>query len=332
MSGSPTRGLLLGALLLCLLRWPSHAIAHDLSFSVLRVRELSPGEFLTSWEQVQGVRDREAAYLLLRPLFPEHCTFAPPRLHCSGAGLSGRLGFAGLGELSASGALIRVEWREAKSQSFTFGAQTPQTLIRPPARQQPASTLAQIAKTFTLLGVEHILFGWDHLLFVLALMWVVTTRIMLLKTISAFTVAHSLTLGMAALRVFQLPVSAVEAVIALSIVLVTLEALRSRRDNIASLTARAPWLVALGFGLLHGFGFASALSSIDVERAQLPISLLFFNVGVELGQLAFVALVSLVSSFARRLPTAHVARGTLLVQHATGGVAMYWFLQRVLSL
>jgi len=149
----------------------------------------------------------------------------------------------------------------------------------------------------------------------------------LLVTVTAFTVAHSITLALATLGVLSVPPAPVEAVIALSIAFVALEILRSRQGN-PGIAARAPWIVAFAFGLLHGFGFAGALGEVGLPAGQIPLALLFFNLGVEAGQLAFIAAVAVLAWLARRLR----ARWFELVPpYVIGTVAMFWVFQRVAS-
>src|SRR6185436_12015613 len=175
-------------------------------------------------------------------------------------------------------------------------------LLRPdaPSFVFGKETAGPAAGGYFVLGVEHILFGIDHLLFVLALVLIVRGVGMLVKTITAFTVAHSITLALATLGVVHVPSAPVEAVIALSIVFVASEILRSRRGE-RGLTERVPWLVAGSFGLLHGFGFAGALSQVGLPANDIPLALLCFNLGVEAGQLAFVVVVFGVLGLLRRL-------------------------------
>ncbi len=179
------------------------------------------------------------------------------------------------------------------------------------------------------LGVEHILMGIDHLLFVLALVLIVRGAGLLVKTITAFTIAHSITLGLATLGYVHVPSAPVEAVIALSIVFVALEILRSRRGE-RGLTERAPWLVAGAFGLLHGFGFAGALSEVGLPANDIPLALLFFNVGVEAGQLAFVGVALGVIALLRRIRMPEWA--TLVPPYAIGGAAMFWVIERTAAI
>ena len=180
------------------------------------------------------------------------------------------------------------------------------------------------------LGVEHILFGIDHLLFVLGLILLVGDVRLLVKTITAFTVAHSITLGLATLGVVRVPQAPVEAVIALSIVFLASELVRQGRGE-TGWTARRPWLVAFVFGLLHGLGFAGALSEVGLPPGDIPAALFLFNVGVEVGQLAFVAAALVLIAAARRLsrPAWRWLEG--VPAYAIGSVATFWLIQRITS-
>lgn len=188
----------------------------------------------------------------------------------------------------------------------------------------------EVAREYFFLGVEHILGGIDHLLFVLALLLLVRSLRRLVFTITAFTVAHSITLVGATLGLIRLPGPPVEAIIALSIMFVAAEVIREQQGR-PSLTARAPWIVAFAFGLLHGLGFAGALEEVGLPETAIPVALLMFNVGVEAGQLVFVAaLVSAALAMRRitRLPFSRVSRA---VSYAIGSVAAFWTIERVAS-
>ena len=187
-----------------------------------------------------------------------------------------------------------------------------------------------VSRTYLGLGVRHILEGIDHLLFVLALMLIVGDVRRLLITITAFTLAHSLTLAAATMGVVHVPQAPVEAAIALSIVFVAAEIVHGLQGRLG-LTARAPWVVAFTFGLLHGLGFAGALSEIGLPERAVPLALLFFNVGVELGQLAFVAVVwTALKAFAHtRIAWPRWAHA--VPAYAIGTVAMFWVVERVLA-
>ena len=187
------------------------------------------------------------------------------------------------------------------------------------------------AGRYTALGVEHILLGIDHLLFVLCLLLIVQGPWMLVKTITAFTVAHSMTLGLATLGLVHVPQRPVEAVIALSIVFLAAEILHARQGRFG-LAYRYPWVVAFGFGLLHGLGFAGALSEIGLPQGEIPVALLFFNVGVEIGQLLFVLAFVLLRQALARLEFHWPRAARLMPVYLVGVVASYWLLQRIGSI
>jgi len=192
----------------------------------------------------------------------------------------------------------------------------------------------EVVRTYTVLGIEHILTGFDHLLFVLALVILVKGLRRLIATITAFTVAHSLSLVAATLGWIHVPGPPVEACIALSIVFVAAEIIRSRAGK-AGITERYPWVVAFTFGLLHGLGFASALAEVGLPPLSIPIALFFFNVGVEIGQLLFIAaILSLAATarwVARRISLEPPNWAWRIAPYAIGGIASYWVLERVAS-
>jgi hydrogenase/urease accessory protein HupE len=181
------------------------------------------------------------------------------------------------------------------------------------------------------LGFHHILQGVDHLLFVLGLLLIVRGRIMLLKTVTAFTVSHSITLAIATLGYARAPLPPLNAAIALSILFLGPEIVRTRRGE-TSLTIRHPWVVAFLFGLLHGFGFASGLSTAGTPKAELPLALLFFNAGVELGQLGFVAIALALERSFRVLEIRWPRAVEALPGYAVGSLGAYWTIQRTVVL
>lgn len=187
--------------------------------------------------------------------------------------------------------------------------------------------LRQVAWTYFVIGVEHILFGIDHLLFVFALLLIVGDWKKLIGTITAFTVAHSVTLGLATLGLVDVPGPPVEAVIALSIVFVAAELIRGNRGR-PGLTARAPWVVSFSFGLLHGFGFAGALNDVGLPQKSIPLALLTFNVGVEAGQLLFVASVLCLHRITKRLHQQLPAWMMDAPAYVIGSMAVFWVLER----
>ena len=188
----------------------------------------------------------------------------------------------------------------------------------------------EVASTYTLLGIEHILAGIDHLLFVLALVILVKGPRRILWTVTAFTIAHSITLALATLGVINVPGPPVEATIALSIVFVGSEIVQQARGR-HGLAARKPWLVAFSFGLLHGFGFAGALAEVGLPQNAIPLALLFFNVGVEVGQLLFIGSVLALSVLVRQLTAGrfHTERASIATAYAIGGIASFWVIDRV---
>ena len=185
-----------------------------------------------------------------------------------------------------------------------------------------------VAGSYWKIGTIHILEGFDHLLFVLALILIVPGWWMLLKTITAFTLAHSVTLALATLGLVNLPGPPTEAVIALSILFLAVEIIHSREGRV-TLTERYPWLVALSFGLVHGLGFAGALSEVGLPESDIPLALLMFNVGVETGQLLFVAVVVAARELLRRLPISWPDQGWRVLPYAIGGTASFWVIERV---
>jgi hydrogenase/urease accessory protein HupE len=223
---------------------------------------------------------------------------------------------------TVSDALVRIQFADGNEWVQRLTPQRPTVVI--PSQQ----TAGGVAAIYLKLGIEHILTGFDHLLFVLALLIISRTMWLLVKTITAFTLAHSITLALATLGYVQMPSRPVEAVIALSIVFVAVEIVHARQGR-EGLAARAPWIVAFTFGLLHGLGFAGALNEVGLPQGHIPTALLFFNVGVEIGQLMFVAAVSALVALLRwsRLRLPHGIE--LVPPYAIGSVAMFWVIQRV---
>jgi hydrogenase/urease accessory protein HupE len=219
-------------------------------------------------------------------------------------------------------ALVRVAYADGTEFVTRLQPDNPSVVIT--AAPGPAA----VAWTYTVLGVEHILLGIDHLLFVLALVLLVKGWRRLLATITAFTVSHSITLAAATLGYVHVPGPPVEACIALSIVFVAAEIIRAHRNG-PGLAERAPWLVAFSFGLLHGLGFAGALSAVGLPPQAIPVALLFFNIGVELGQLAFVAVVLVVMAAGRKLPIRVPQWSWRIAPYSIGGMAMFWMIQRI---
>ena len=199
--------------------------------------------------------------------------------------------------------------------------------VDPAFRVEASPGPFEVVLTYTKIGIEHILTGVDHLLFVLALVLIVNGWRRLVTTVTAFTIAHSITLAAATLGFVHVPSPPVEASIALSIVFVAAEIVRGRQGR-AGLTGRAPWVVAFTFGLLHGLGFAGALSEVGLPQNAIPLALLFFNVGVEIGQLMFISAILAVSFAVSRVPFRNPVWGWRVLPYAIGSVAMFWVIQR----
>jgi hypothetical protein len=312
--------LLALAILLSALLMPAwSASAHEASMTVMTLREIAPGRYIAQWTM-------PPTDLSLQPIFPSHCRWSAPELNCGERGFVGRLSFMGLGS-KQSVATIRVLPRDGPLQAYTVSAAHPiVTVARDPGKDLAA--WLDLADTYVNLGIDHILRGIDHLLFVLGLIWLVRGGWMLVRTITAFTIGHSLSLAAATFGWVGVPERPLNAAIALSIVFVGVEIVKLQRGQVG-LTARFPWVVAFAFGLLHGLGFATALTTLGIPQSTLPIALLFFNVGVEIGQLAFVAVV-LALIWAHRQARATLPRwGAALPAYAIGSVAAFWFLARV---
>jgi hydrogenase/urease accessory protein HupE len=242
-------------------------------------------------------------------------------MECSG-GIAGRkIEIAGL-NVTLLDVLVRIRDRGGPATSH---------ILRPAEPSFIAGAGDSDEWGYLRLGIEHILYGLDHLFFVLGLLLIVRGTKALLKTITAFTVAHTITLALATFGVVRVPVAPVEAVIALSIVFLGSELALFQRGKVG-LTYRSPWVVAFAFGLLHGFGFAGTLARIGIPRTDIPLALLLFNCGVELGQLAFVlAFLAFVHSL-RDLELKWPRWAQQSVPYAFGAVAACWFIQRCASI
>ncbi len=239
-------------------------------------------------------------------------------------GLAGkRIEFAGL-QATITDILARVQLRDGAYSTTLVHPSRPWLEIA--SSQGPLSVFA----TYLTHGVQHILLGYDHLLFVLALMLIVRGTRVLLWTITAFTIAHSITLALATLGVVRVQGPPVEAAIALSILLLAGEIFRVRRGR-PSLTAQWPWVVAFAFGLLHGFGFAGALTAVGLPKNDVPLALFAFNVGVELGQLLFIAVTLGLIALVKRLPLPRplALHALPAATYVIGTLAAFWFVERL---
>jgi hydrogenase/urease accessory protein HupE len=321
---------------------PVRSGAHEVRPGYLELREVAGGSYDVLWKVPARGEYRLALYARL----PEGCSKAPDagsfvggafitrwRASCSDDLVGKRIAIDGLAA-TRTDVLVRISHLDGATQTARLTPDQPYVdVVAAPAR-------AAVARTYFVLGVEHILLGIDHLLFVLGLLLLVGSDRRLIVTVTAFTVAHSITLAAATLGLVHVPQAPVEAVIALSVMFVAAEILRAAQGR-PSLTARVPWLVAFVFGLLHGLGFAGALREVGLPQTEIPIALLFFNVGVEAGQLAFIAVVMLVfagvARLARRGAEATLPGGPAdrwlrtPVAYLIGCTAAYWTIDRTIG-
>ena len=303
----------------CFLDAPARA--HETPIAVLQLKEGTSGKFFVNWifAATQGLSPPSAVY-------PDHCTYAAPVLDCGMRGLEGTLSVEKLGEIY-SGTVVRLTRRDGSIQTYTLTGGNPSVTFAPGGGESLSDKL-HLATAYISIGFEHILLGVDHLLFVLGLIWLVRSPFMLVKTITSFTIAHSITLAAATLGWVGVPERPVNAAIALSIVFVGVEIIKLQRGE-TSFTIRHPWVVAFAFGLLHGFGFSSALTKLGLPQDSILLALLSFNVGVEIGQLAFVFVVLAVQWAHRALAVRFHPRLNPIPAYAIGAIAMFWFLGRM---
>jgi hydrogenase/urease accessory protein HupE len=310
----------------------SQAFAHELQPSSLELRQLTPERYEVIWRAPIYYGKAHPAKLQL----PEHWqTVGEPTikqlsdsaLHRrvvrvpSGAIDGGVIRFLGL-EVTITDVFVRFIWLD--------GSQT--TAIARPS-QPWVEIVAQrsawrVAVDYTVLGVDHILSGFDHLTFVLALLLIVSGARRLLITVTSFTLAHSITLAAATLGVMWVPGPPVEATIALSILFFASELVKVNRGE-SGLTARYPWIVAFVFGLLHGVGFAGALNDVGLPQNEVPLALLMFNAGVELGQLLFIAVTLVLLLALRKVRSEWPTWARQVPAYGIGGIAAFWFIERV---
>ena len=321
--------------------FPSALTAHEVRPAYLQLTEVSAGRFEVLWKQpLQPSGDPDLALRLpLEPRFPARCTVTGrvvPEvtesvllerwvMTCADGGLLGtELEIGGLPR-TLTDVLLRVRWLDGAAIDHLLRPDAPRVLLTHEA------TGGLGVPAYLRLGVEHLLFGFDHILFVVGLTFFVRRPRQLVQVVTAFTVAHSITLALSTLGVLTLSQRPVEAVIALSILFLAVELTRGANTE-SSLMRRWPWSIAFGFGLLHGFGFAGALSEIGLPEQARALALFLFNLGVEIGQLVVVgtllALLWLLrvsrvqlSAFAAQLPI-----------YTMGVVSAYWFIDRVLSI
>lgn len=317
-------------LCVCILALTS-ARAHELRPAYLELRQTAPDVYGVLWK----VPARGEYRLRLSADLPDTCkqTSEPIgsienaaylerwKVKCAD-GIKGRIiSVEGL-RTSLTDALVRIGYLDGSTQIARLTPETPQVIVSGVPSQW------DVSKTYFSLGVDHILSGFDHLLFVLALMLLIRDVWMLVKTVTAFTVAHSITLAGATLGYFSLSPAPVEATIALSIVFVASELAKSQPGE-RRLSETYPWVIAFAFGLLHGFGFAGALHEIGLPHNDVPLALLMFNVGVEAGQLMFIAAALIAIKLVSMLVTVPFAPARVAAAYVIGTISSYWFISRI---
>jgi len=303
--------------------------AHEVRPAYLRIQEVSAEQFDFLWRVPARGEMRLGIYVGM----PEHCKNSGEPLSWQEGGThierwsancpGGLFGYK-VEILGLSSTVIDVLGRFERSDGTTQVERI--TPAKPWFEVSESESLGQVVATYTSLGIEHILLGIDHLLFVFALLLLVPDRRMLVWTITSFTLAHSLTLAAATMGWVNVPQAPVEAVIALSILFVAMEIVHWKQGR-PGITRQWPWLVAFTFGLLHGFGFAGALSEIGLPEHAIPVALLFFNVGVELGQLAFIAAVLLAWALLKRINWPDWAWRVPV--YTIGSLAAFWTIDRL---
>jgi len=307
--------------------------AHEVRPSFLSMEETANNQFSVLWKRPV----KKWTVPDINPVFPDNCQLAFNKfveitaaakiqrgtLTCNDKGMDqGVIRITGL-ETTLIDVLVRIQ---------LLNGDTVQRVIK---RDKPYLVLAQakgvpIADYITL-GFEHIMGGIDHLLFVLALMLIVPGMLALLKTITAFTLAHSITLGLATLGFVNLSAPPVEACIALSIILMAAHALYLKKGK-TTLSSGKPWVMAFLFGLLHGLGFAGALNDVGLPEGDIPLALLLFNVGIELGQIAFVLAVAACVYFIKKLTRTQPQTMFTTTAYGIGSMGVYWFIQNSLGI
>jgi hydrogenase/urease accessory protein HupE len=325
------------ALAVFLLGMVSPASAHELQPGYLELRLIDTDEYSVIWK-VPANRGRPMA---IAPVLPENCTPPMPEqpiwdgsayvarwlVNCPGGLEGGIIQIEGLAKTSTD-VLVRFDYADGVNEARRLTPGSPSFTV--PTQPNPL----EVARAYLLLGVEHILSGFDHLLFVLALLLLVKGSRRILATVTAFTLAHSLTLAVATFGLIRVSGPPVEATIALSIMFIASEIIQSRHGK-PGLTERYPWVVAFTFGLLHGFGFAGALVELGLPQKSIPVALLLFNVGVEIGQLLFIvamfAVAALARELVRRVKWQRPEWVWVVPPYAIGSVAAFWVIQRVLT-
>ena len=319
--------LALGALLAA-----SASNADEFRPALLEIKESEPGWYSVLWK----VPLQNGRALDMSPVFPEHIQQMGPAsarvvqganveqstwTSESGSLVGSTIEIDGLSALPID-VIVQIDMADGSEHSAILRPASPSYVVPEKA------TKWTVAASYWKIGTIHILEGYDHLLFVLALLIIIPNLWMLFKTITAFTLAHSVSLALATLGIVNMPGAPTEAVISLSILFLAVEIVHARQGR-EVFTAQYPWVVALAFGLVHGLGFAGALAEVGLPQQEIPLALLMFNVGVETGQILFVCAVLLAMAVVRRIPVSWPAQSWRLMPYAIGCTAAFWTVQRV---
>ena len=301
------------------------ASAHEVRPAYLNLTETRPAEFTVTWKQpVLDVRR-----LKIKPTFPKGCTQSAPIADRKGATITersalscpltnGEIVLEGL-ERTLTDVFAEINYLSGESRTALIKPSEPRIIL--------GGKASSAAKHYLWIGVEHIIYGWDHLLFVIGLTLLVARR-QILGVATAFTLAHSLTLGLAAFGLLNIPIRPVEILIAASIVLLGVEIMRKRQGH-NSLATERPYLISFVIGLIHGCGFASALSEIGLPKGTELLALLLFNIGVELGQFAIIGLTIAALIAIAKIGANILRRTEVFLTYGLASIAMFWFIQRI---
>lgn len=312
----------------CVVALSPAATAHEVNPAFLELAETEPGQFNVVWKQ--PIKDGRR--LKLDPVFPEDCEASPMMLEGAVGAVVARWTLSCTldeGEIRIDG--LDRTLTDVFVQIHRIDGSVTSVVLKPAAAAFELGEATSDAPLFAYfrIGVDHIIFGYDHLLFVLGLCLLVRPS-QLLLTVTAFTVAHSITLGLSTLAGVTLPGPPVEAVIALSLILLAREAITLQRGG-QSLTSQFPWAIAFGFGLIHGFGFAGALADIGLPKDQEVWALLLFNLGVEAGQVAFVVVLAVVAIGIAYVARNWLSRGKVAAAYLVGVSGTVWLVERAVA-
>lgn len=314
---------------LCL---PLCAYSHDIGVSSTTLSELPGNQY-----KIDILESSSKAFLFPTPTLPSHCRFTG---NPSGIVTESwkRFEFTCDSPLTSEhsiqlpwerdGIMLKIVWIDGSSEQHLIKNKAGSIIVHLDEFKAGSGSFYRTFKRYIVLGIDHILDGIDHLLFVLGLLLLVNGKWKLVKTITAFTIAHSITLGLATFGIIDIPQSPVEAVIALSIVLLAVEIIHAKQGR-RGLSYHFPWLIAFGFGLVHGLGFAGALAEIGLPQSEIPIALLLFNIGVEIGQLFFVLVFLILHQLFCQLPLKWPTWSQLIPAYSIGIIACYWLIERV---